>query len=78
MAADEGSEGGFWPSWLTPRRFFEFAQNVYRMERSIADLRTENASLRSDVLKLQNDVAQQNAQIDILKDFLRASLTKRD
>jgi predicted RNase H-like nuclease (RuvC/YqgF family) len=68
---------GFWPDWVTPRRAWEFARNIIRLERNVASLQDDNQTLRSEIAKLHKSVTEHDAQLRLLTAFVRDSLSNR-
>ncbi len=73
----EQPEGGFWPDWLTPRRAIEFIRNVINLESSVKQIQEDSRALRSDVVQLQKQLAEQNAKLLLLIDFVKQTLAER-
>ena len=65
---------GFWPEWVTPRRWWEFTRNIVRIETSVSKLEIDNRELRAEIQDLQRQLAEVRAQTAILADFVRTSL----
>jgi hypothetical protein len=74
---EEHPAGGFWPDWLTPRRAAEFIRNVVRLENAMRQIQQEGRELHSEVARLQSQVTEQNAKLQVLVDFVRQTLTER-
>jgi uncharacterized coiled-coil protein SlyX len=74
-----GSPGskGFWPDWLTPRRAWDFTRNVINLERTVATLREDNRKLSDEMIEIQKTPADHDAQLRLLTDFVRDSLSSR-
>ena len=66
-----GPQRGFWPDWLTPRRWRDFGANMLRIEASVSRLEEENAPLRKDIARLEREVERHGAQIEILVTFAK-------
>ena len=75
MAEEEPQ--GFWPDWLTPRRWSDFARNIINIEANVARLQIDNRELRQQVIELQNQMTELRAQNALLVDFVRTSIAKR-
>ena len=76
MADEPGPPARFWPEWLTPRRWWEFGAAVLDLQRSVAQLKQENARLRADVARLELAVERQGGQIEVLTRFVDSSLKR--
>ncbi|WP_421725448.1 hypothetical protein [Bauldia sp.] len=71
---DPERSGGFWPEWLTPRRAFDFARNVVKLEQSVQRLREDNRDLRVQLLRLQSQLSEHNGQLRTLTAFVREAM----
>lgn len=67
----------FWPDWLTPRRLAEFVRNVFALERSVSRLQEDNRDLHERMARLQTQMAQNSAQLDLLVDWVKETLSER-
>jgi hypothetical protein len=68
---------GFWPEWLTPRRAFDFARNVMKLEQSVEALKADKADLETKLLALQRQIDEQAGQQKILLSFIGKALDEQ-
>jgi hypothetical protein len=66
--------GGFWPEWLTPKRFADFAVKIVRLTKSVDDLTRKNKELEAAVAELQRNQVAQSKEINILVRFVESAI----
>ena len=75
MVNDESDRrAGFWPEWLTPKRWSEFTLNIIELERTVTRLKANQVLLEAEIDELKRENVKQTAQIELLADFVRSTL----
>lgn len=66
--------GGSW--FPSPKTVGTFVLDVFRMQRTVAELRQKNSDLQQHLLRLQRQVDEQAGQIAIIRDFIGRSVNE--
>ena len=66
----------FWPEWLKPKRLFEFAQNLLKVERSVTTLQIESRNLQDRVEELDMQVKILSEQNERQWQIIQALISK--
>ena len=68
---------GFWPDWLSARRFLEFARKFYSLQTSVTRLGQDCQALRKHVATLQQQQAAQTRELALLVRVVETAINER-